>query len=149
MPPKSEPSTRDTATMDVKPKMETKPTVKAELPQDVKAELPQDVKPDITALENDSKPSLSHLEDEAGQKDIKPAIPGLKPQGVDFKPVRHVERELTAPQSRGPNSHLPVVERYPGHFKIIIMGNKDGAEYRIKYMVAPATTVHWLKVGRT
>ncbi|WOO79417.1 uncharacterized protein LOC62_02G002939 [Vanrija pseudolonga] len=118
MPPTSKSTKLGSATPDIKPKVESKPTV-------------EDIKPDLAVLENDRKPSLSDLEDEARHRDIKPAIPGLKPEGVDFKPVRQVE----------------MVERYPGHFKIIIMGSKGGAAYRIKYMVAPSTTVQWLKVG--
>ncbi|WOO79418.1 uncharacterized protein LOC62_02G002940 [Vanrija pseudolonga] len=90
---------------------------------------PQDVKPDWAVLDGREKPTQTGVDDDAALRDIKPVIPGLEKQGIDFVKTR-------------PGGDIP---RQPGHIEIFLDGTKEGVHYKRDLIVFPQHTVLQIK----
>ncbi|KAL1409486.1 hypothetical protein Q8F55_003469 [Vanrija albida] len=90
----------------------------------------EDVKPSWAILEGRKKPIIHTSDDKPALPDIKPVIPGLEQQGIDFINIRP--------------------HNYPSHqrhdqMKVYLTGTKGGVNYKFNLIVYPESTGQVLK----
>ncbi|KAL1409485.1 SUMO protein smt3 [Vanrija albida] len=88
----------------------------------------KDVKPSRAALDGHKKAHQDDSDDSAA-RDIKPAIPGLDKQGIDFVKI----------------GHWPIHPVRPDEIKLHLAGSKDGVHYKASCIAYPGSTIKLVK----